>query len=160
MNKKDRILLRLVTIAFAIFVLLLAYFGYQLGKEVEQQSNYTHTNIEAIYKDLDIKQKQIDAMQSHINKILSNIPKDGRDGSDGTDGVNGKDGATIVENHETTTIIEKEVPVEPRQGNNGKTPEFAIDNVSNKLMMRYQGDEEWHIIPILCENLTVVCEPR
>lgn len=164
MDKRDKLWLRILSILMMIFVLLAAFFAYQWGLHFEDSNKSVQTNLKEFRRDLDLKQQEIDTLKLQVEAISKNPPKDGVDGKNGFNGKPGEDGAdgvTRVETHHTQTIIEKtlpSVPVEPLNGVDGKTPELAIDGDNNRWVMRYEGDEEWRLIPILCKALTVVCK--
>lgn len=160
MDKKDRILLRVLTILFALFVLLLALYGWQLGQNVEKQASHYQAQIDTIYEDLDLQREELNTLKSQFKHFIENPPKDGEKGDDGVSikGEDGEDGVTTIERHETQTIIEKPVVIEPEPGRDGRTPEFAIDATTGSQLMRYKGDEDWHLVPrVVCSVLSVVC---
>jgi hypothetical protein len=157
MDKRDKILLRILTICVVLFVGILIYVVWNTGQSIERSNNSTSVisgAVKDIYKDLDKKQKEIDDLKLKVDNIEI---QPGKDGKNGVDGKAGKDGVTKIENHETQTTIEKQIAVEPIPAVNGKTPRFAIDGETGKWLMQYEGDEEWFLVPTLCQGLTVVC---
>jgi len=165
MDRRDRILIRLLIAFLIIGSIILAYVGYTLGQTVDKNEKRSSIKFQQIDKNFDLQKKQLELQQKQIDILKEAVTsvkgaKDGRDGKDGADGVNGKDGVTKIESHETQTVVQRVIPADPVQplnGVNGRTPEFAIDGNSRKLLMRYEGDDDWRLVPVLCQALTVSC---
>lgn len=78
---------------------------------------------------------------------------------DGKDGTNGRDSVSTVTNNTVTiekeTVVEKQVPVQGKNGENGRTPEIAQDPTTNQLYYRYVGDDDWQPVQKVCVGLCV-----
>lgn len=165
MDKRDKLWLRILMIVFGLFIILLAYVAWMLGHTVQDQTNHTKAIVEVEKRRNDLQQKQIDTLSTKLEQLYKNYPKNGEDGKNGESikgdtGEKGKDGVTRVETHNTQTVVEKPVPTtppEPLAGRDGRTPQLAIDADTKRWITRYEGDEEWQPVPILCKALTINC---
>lgn len=104
------------------------------------------------FKQMDIIDIKI---KSAINEVSKNIkvpddgytPVKGIDYVDGKDGVNGRNGKDSLSTHilEKETVI-KEVPVNGKDGIDGKTPILRCNDKKNRWEVSYNLDTMWTIL--------------
>lgn len=95
-------------------------------------------------------------MEQEIATLIKQQPLDGRtpvkgvdyfDGKDGKDGTDGADGKDSVSTHviEQQTVI-KEIPINGKDGVDGRTPELSCNERENRWEIRYFGDTRWKLL--------------
>jgi hypothetical protein len=159
MDKKDKLMLRLLTITWLVFTVILAYIGFTLFTNTTRDTHNLIISIDNIKKDIDIKNKELEKITDNIKSLK---PLAGMKGDKG-DTIIGPKGEDSMSTHTETivdnqTIIEKQVPI---KGDNGLTPLVAFDEGLKRWMVRYRESEEWSLAPVLCFGISGSCgEPN
>lgn len=152
-DKKDKFIRR----AFAVtWLLLFAFAGlvaFFLVKDSARQpdvNNYIGKSAYELAVEHGFKGDETLWLSSlQAVPVAQETPIPGKDGKDGQDSRS-TDTTTTKE-----TTIEKQTPVNGQDGRDGKTPQFAQDQTTNLIYMRYVGDDDWQVLPKLC--LGVLC---
>jgi hypothetical protein len=136
---------------FLLFALagIIAYFMVRDHQQPPTVNNYIGKSAYQIAAEHGFKGTEgqwLDSLKAVIPEV-----KDGTNGKDGKDSIS-TNNSTIVEK---TTTIEKQVPVNGKDGKDGRTPMIVQDAATHQFYTKYLGDDEWQPVPQVC--ITLIC---
>lgn len=161
-DKDPKWIKKAFTVTWLLLFLLLGLFVWSILKDKPTQvnNNYTAQKPESAY-DIAVKNGFKGTEKMWLESLRAEPsppvepPKDGKDGRDGRDG---KD--SVSTHTEGQTVLKEKVivqkPIKGEKGENGRTMQLAQDSASNKLFYRYEGDDDWQPLPLLC--LGIICK--
>lgn len=151
MDKKDKLLLRILTILWLILTLGLAYIGFTLFQQTSGEVRLIAESVKSVQQGNALSKEQLAEVSRQIATIQATVPKDGKDGKNGKDSLSTH---TIVEKE---TVVEKQIPVHGKNGRDGQTPLVAFDEGLKRWLVRYDETEEWTLAPVLCFGVYGSC---